>query len=230
MAVHLYTRYVKILRLVLPAVAVISLLGLLVWPFWREHRQNNEAADDLAKSQQHQPHAAPTSGQTTPTAAPLQVIQPDYQGLDNQGRPYRITASRVEQNLNPKAPILLVDPSATLILSPATETRSERSLTLKAMHGLYDAQAQTLDLKGAVNLLDDQGYVITAQDLVVDLARFYAMTTTPVTGEGPQGTLSAQSLNIADKGAVIVLKGPSRLVFQPADPKPPALAPVPAKP
>ena len=206
MALHVYTRYVKILRLLLPAMAIIGFLSLLIWPWWKERQQN---IFDLARKQE----AASVAAQTD-SVAPLQVVKPDYQGVDTKGRAYRITASRVEQNLNPKAPILLIEPMATLALDPATDTEPGRTISLQAMHGLYDAHAQTLDLKGAVILSYPGAYDIQTDDLAVDIARGAAMTTTPVYGKGPRGFLSGQSLNIADKGAVIVLKGPSKLVLQ----------------
>lgn len=237
MAVHLYTRYVKILRLVLPVLAGVSLLGLLVWPFWREHRQNDKAVAALAaqNATRNDEVADAAAAATAQNGVPLQVIRPDYQGLDRQGRPYHITAERVEQTLDPRAPITLIQPSATLTMRAAEPDdparRPARSLTLTAAHGLYDAAAQTLDLKGDVTLRDATGYTLSMQDLAIDLARFYAMTMTPVTGSGPQGSFSGQTLNIADKGAVIVLKGPSRLVFQPATVAPQALpAPRPESP
>lgn len=211
MALHIYTRYVKILRLVLPTIAILGFLSLLIWPWWRERQQQ---LIDLAEHAANPVAVTPTPVDTT---APLQVEKPDYQGVDTKGRAYRVTASRVEQNLNPKAPILLIEPLATLTLEAASEGTPERAISLQGQQGIYDAQSQTLDLKGKVilNYLGD--YDIQAEDLAVDLAEGAAMTTTPVEGRGPRGFLSGQSLNIADKGAVIVLKGPSKLVLQPQD-------------
>lgn len=208
MALHIYTRYVKVLRLVLPAIAILGFLGLLIWPWWKEYRQQQIDLRD------NPPPAAATSPNTT---SPLQVEKPDYQGVDSKGRAYRITATRIEQNLNPKAPILLIDPLATLTLEAATGNTPARTMSLQGLQGLYDAQSQTLDLKGKVVLNYLGAYHIEAEDLAVDLAQGVAMTTTPVEGHGPRGFLSGQSLNIADKGAVIVLKGPSKLVLQPED-------------
>lgn len=220
MALHIYTRYVKVLRLVLPAIAILGFLSLLIWPWWRERQQQ---LLDMAEHQQQQAADQATSASGN-ASAPLQVEKPDYQGIDTKGRAYRITATRVEQNLNPKAPILLIEPLAVLTLDPATDiATTNRTIKLEGLHGLYDAQAQTLDLKGRVILHYLDAYDIQAEDLIVDLAGGAAMTTTPIEGRGPRGFLSAQSLNIADKGAIIVLKGPSKLVLHPSDA--PAVAP-----
>ncbi|HEY1096065.1 MAG TPA: LPS export ABC transporter periplasmic protein LptC [Alphaproteobacteria bacterium] len=204
-----YTRYVRVLRLVLPVLASVSLLVLLIWPWWHERQQLS-----VKKV------APPVSTAQTPkSAAPLQVLKPEYQGMDKSGRMYRITAERVEQTLDPKAPLLLIAPQASLNMSKNAEEIAAPSdanppLTLRATNGLYDMQAQTIDLKGKV-VLDYAGYQLTAEDLAVDMVAGAATTTTPVTGQGPRGTLSGQMLSIADKGSIIVLKGPSRLVLMP---------------
>lgn len=204
----LYTRYVRILRLVLPAIVIISLLALFIWPWWVEHQQK---LADIARHEAEKATLATTHAETT---APLQVMKPEYQGLDKNGRPYHITAARVEQNLNPKAPLTLFEPVATLTLDP--QANPPRTVSLQALSGTYDANAQTLDLKGNVVLTYEGAYTITAEDLAVDIVEGIAVTTTPVTGQGPRGFLSAQSLNIADKGARIVLKGPSKIVLAPS--------------
>ncbi len=208
MAVHVYTRYVKTLRLVLPLLAGLGLLSLLIWPWWREQQQMHD--DQAAASK------AIGATDTGTTAAPLQVEKPDYQGIDAKGRAYRITAARVEQNLNPKAPITLIEPKAMLTLDSNPDAATvPRQAALQALRGVYDAQAQTLDLRGDVTLHYTGDYVITMQDLTVDIVSGVAVSTTPVEGHGSRGFLSARSLNIADKGGTIVLNGPSRLVLQP---------------
>lgn len=204
---NLYTRYIKILRLVLPAIAAISLLALLIWPWWNEKKQ-------LSVKKPATPIATATPGKP---AAPLQVMKPEYQGMDKSGHAYRITAERVEQALDPKDPLILVAPQATLnmdLSAAAKTTPAKPPITLQALGGTYDTQAQTIDLKGQVTLNYD-GYTLVSEDLAVDIQSGAATTTTPVTGQGPRGNLSAQMLSIADKGNVLVLKGPSRLVLLP---------------
>lgn len=203
----LYTRYIRILRLVLPAIVIISLLALFIWPWWTEREQKRiDAARHEAERKAAQA--------ATASAAPLQVMKPEYQGVDKNGHPYHITAARVEQSLNPKAPLNLFEPFATLTLDP--QANPPHTVTLQALSGIYDANAQTLDLKGKVVLVYEGSYNITAEDLAVDITQGIAATTTPVTGQGPRGFLSGQSLHIADKGTVIVLKGPSKIILVPA--------------
>ena len=223
-----YTRYIKILRLVLPSLAGVGLVALLVWPWWREFQ--------MTRTEDAEKIAAPIATPETPSApaAPLQVMKPDYQGLDSKGRPYRITATRVEQALDPAAPLKLIEPHATLDLEPQHEDEEKeatslsaptsdavddsaaaRKLTLAAVQGIYSPKEQTLDLKGNVVLTTSEGYEIKTQDLAVDIVKGAALTTTPVEGHGPRGFLSGQALSIADKGALVVLKGPSRLILTP---------------
>jgi lipopolysaccharide export system protein LptC len=197
-----YTRYVKILRLILPVVAGISLLALLIWPWWQEKKQFKlKQAHEASVAHQNQ----------SASTAPLQVQKPEYQGTDHAGRPYYVTADRVEQSLDPKAPLLLIQPQAALNLGQ-NKSDQTATVTLNAAHGLYDMQAQTIDLKEKV-IFDYAGYTLHTDDLALDMLGGAATTNSPVTGQGPRGTLEAQRLTIEDKGARIVLKGPGRLVF-----------------
>jgi lipopolysaccharide export system protein LptC len=207
---HTYTRYIKTLRLVLPVIAAISLLALLIWPWWQEKQQ--------LRVKKAASVAAATSDASV-SNAPLQVHKPEYQGLDRSGRPYHITAERVEQSLDPKAPLLLTAPLATLTLRDDTDNRDPQAaqMTLRATHGLYDMQAQIIDLKGEVTF-DYAGYTVITQDLALDMLASAATTSSPISGSGPRGTLEAQQLTIADKGHRIVLKGPSRIIFHAATP------------
>lgn len=212
---HTYTRYIKTLRLVLPVIAGVSLLALLIWPWWQEKQQLRvkKAAHTTITAAPH----APVS------SAPLQVAKPEYQGLDRSGRPYRITAERVEQSMDPKAPLLLMQPLATLTLRPESSEADPQTsqVTLHAQHGLYDTQSQVIDLKGEVTF-DYAGYTVLADDLALDMLAGVALTSGPVSGSGPRGTLEARQLTIADKGHRIVLKGPSRLIFHA---EPPSVSP-----
>jgi lipopolysaccharide export system protein LptC len=209
-----YTRYIKMLRLVLPTLAAIGLLTLLLWPWWRERQQTLLSGAIIP----------PVSTSPTPAAkAPLQVLKPEYQGTDKSGRPYRITADRVEQALDPKDPLLLIAPRASLVFD-AAKTDHTGEATLQAQQGLYDQQAQTIDLQGNV-IFAYGGYQLHAADLALDLIAGAATTATPVTGDGPAGSIAGQALSIADKGARIVLKGPSRVVLHPVSSTEPAATP-----
>lgn len=200
-----YTRYVKTLRLILPVLAGISLLALLIWPWWQEKQQ-------YKIKQAHETRLSQQDAQRPVSDAPLQVQKPEYHGVDQAGRPYYITAERVEQALDAKVPMVLIRPQASLHLD-ATAAPHHQTVTLQADQGLYDLQAQIIDLKGNVTL-NYAGYTIIADDLALDMTGAAAATNSSVSGHGPRGTLEATRLMIKDKGTRLVLKGPGRLVFK----------------
>lgn len=208
----LYTRWVMFLRGFLPLIAVCGIAVVVAWPLYSEFQEKWQSrlsttrlkAEEIALTM-------PAAGQP----AQAQLIKPEFSGRDTKNRPFLITASRVVQDLSLKDPtsgvLHLEKPAAQMTIDAATQ----QSATLQALNGAYDPQAQTLQLDRDVVLHDGTGYVLRMQDLFVDMQAGSSKSLQPVSGEGPMGTLQAESLELQDKGAHIILHGRSKIVLTP---------------
>ena len=93
-------------------------------------------------------------------------------------------------------------------------------LAISADSGLFDRKAETLALKGSVNLFHDIGYELRTASAHVDLAGGMATGLDPVSGQGPFGSLNSAGFQIFDRGRRVIFTGKSKLVLYPASKKP----------
>lgn len=202
-------RYVHVARFVLPVLA-----GLIL------------AAVVLGTRQETPPISAPASLLTTRlSAAPIPqnaLINPRFEGLDNEGRPYTITAQRATQDLKASRaigqdttdPILLTVPAARAISGDGAPFEAHAAV------GRYDPAAKSLVLGGGVEIIlgdsADKTYTLSTQALSLDLAARRAMGTTPVVGHGTDGaSLRATGFALNAATGHLIFTGPTRLVLAP---------------
>jgi len=174
---------------VLPLVA-LALLGVLaLWP--EIDRNINEARVSFRRS-----FAIPESGQ---------LKDARYHGVDNQGRPYTVTAVVARQ----------AEPQRIDLTAPAGDVTLESGawLMVKARHGVYLQDTQQLDLSGEVVLYRDDGTTLVTDSAAVDLKAGAAASAAMTHVEGPFGTIDAQGFAATDNGTIIRFHGPGRLVL-----------------
>ena len=202
---HTYRVYV--LRWLLPALAVLTLATVVVWPLIRDMRLREISIDSDTRVRVEQVALTlPKAG----APARIEVSRPEFIGRDEQNRPYKITADSVaQQGLQTDVPMELTRPVARLTLD------SEKNITvsLEGASGIYDPKQKTLRMNGDVEIIHSTGYVMQMQDLFIDLLKGWSETTTPVVGTGPAGSLHGEAMELRDKGNHIILHGKSRITF-----------------
>lgn len=202
----LRTKRILFLRGFLPVLAACSAVIVIAWPAINEFKQDQLAKYSLTRARiQGIAMTAPHAG----TPAQLQVMKPEFTGRDTDGRPYRITAERVVQGLQMDMPMTLHNPRAELTLDETKQTNA----TLAGNNGVYDPEKKTLSLNGNIAMTQSDGYTLNAQDLQIDLTAGASWTNSPVTGVGPMGQLSAESMELRDKGEHIILHGKSKVIL-----------------
>jgi lipopolysaccharide export system protein LptC len=196
----LYSRFVGLLKLVLPATA-IGLAGMVV--FWPSLLPDNMirpkpvhvGVEDLEN---------------------LRMVNPRFVGTDSQNQPYVLSADLATQQSATSPTTLLDKPKGDIAL------KNGAWLALTAERGVYEKKEQTLDLLGSVNLFHDRGYEITTEQARVYLDKGLAEGDQPVQGQGPDVELSGdRGFRLEDKGARIIVFGNSRLMFYPEAAKAP---------
>jgi len=174
-----HTRFVGMMKLVLPAIAAALIAIVLVWP----------GAIDRGKSLPLS-FAAPQSG----PADALAMVNPRYLGTDSNGLPFMITAATAVQDPGDLRRITLTDLQADMTLSGGTW------LSLMAQGGLYHQGHKTLQLAGPVSVYSDRGYEFHAGDVAVDLDKGSASSDSAVSGQGPFGEFRADRMRILKRG------------------------------
>jgi lipopolysaccharide export system protein LptC len=183
---------VGVLKRVLPAAAVLLLAAVALWPQLR-------GLDDQRRYTFRRDAGAPPDT--------LRIQDARFQGVDELGRPYTVTARSATQVSNSDA-IALDEPKADMTLQDGAW------VLLQAAEGTFRRQGQTLDLAGGVVLNHDAGYEVRTESASIDLAARGATGDRPVAAQGAFGTLDGQGFVATDGGRVITVTGPARLVLQ----------------
>lgn len=181
-----YTRYVQMMKLLLPLVAVILLIMIIIWPHLHgESRQFSIGFSNIEISDAKDPS----------------MINARYVGTDNDNQPFAITADIAKKTDDITQSILLELPKADLTLQDGSW------VVLTAQTGLYDRPTQYLELEGDVNVFHDSGYEMHTESAAIDLANGSAQGYSEVIGQGPFGQINAEGFRLIDKGRTIVFTG-----------------------
>ena len=186
-----YSRLVGLLKVTLPAVALVIVALVVFWP--KLQTEPEPVIDQTAAVQ-----AVQNTGSMT---------RPRFFSTDGSSRPYSIIADRAEQ-ASENAVIHLTRPEAEMTLEDGTW------LALIADQGRYDQQGGQIFLRGSVNLFRDDGTEFLTNTAHIDLTAGNAWGDEPVAGHGPFGELIADGFRIDDTAGVIVFTGHSRLLLR----------------
>lgn len=139
---------------------------------------------------------------TPPSAGGAQLTDPRYRSVDNQGRPFTVTAkSGVQINMDR---INLVDPKGDLTLENGAW------IMVQAHQGVFTQQAGQLDLSSDAQIYRSDGTTLTSDSATIDTKAGVAVSSDQTHAEGPFGTLDAQGFSLLDKGMLIQFTGPAR--------------------
>jgi lipopolysaccharide export system protein LptC len=189
-AANPYSRRVARLRLILPATGLAMLLVVAAWPRLApifERIRFAFPAIDLRDARE------------------LRMLNPRYAGIDRQNRPFLVTAAIGRQVPDRQELMELEGPQADL------KTKGGAAIVITAVSGMYQSQAQMLDLFSNVTLVHENGTRIVTQSARVDVANNAASGREPVEGHGPSGDVKGQGFQVLDKGEDIIFTGQSEL-------------------
>lgn len=188
----LYSRFVGVLKLLLPMFASALVLIVVIWP------------ELTSKDEGFRIGVADISVED---AKNLRMINPRYMGVDDASRPYALTADVAKQTSGDDQMVRLTGPKADITLEDGTW------IALTAESGSYYRDIRLLDLFGSVNLYHDEGFEIHTASAQFDLAKGDATGQDPVRGQGPFGTIEAQGFRITNGGKSIIFTGKSHMVI-----------------
>ena len=181
-----YSRFVRVMKILLPSLAAVLLALVVVWPRLR--------FDD--------PRFRIGFAQLSPQSVQaLSMQNARYLGLDQNNHPYSLTSDRATQeDANPDI-VDLDQPKADFT------SKDGSAIFVQADRGYYHQKAQLLDLVGTVNLFHEKGYELHTERAEIDLADSSAHGEVPVHGQGPQGLLQGQGFKISNRGSEVLVTG-----------------------
>ncbi len=188
-----YRRTVRVLRVLLPALA-LGMIGLVAaWP---------QIAPNPAEFQIGY-------ADLRVTEADLQMTGARYVATDAENRPYSISARAVRNLVAGGGVMGLEAPEAEITLTDGAWVWAT------ADAGEYRIEAELLDLTGKVQLIHDGGHVLSTSSAAIDLAGGVVSGTEPVIGHGPFGELAGSGFRVTDQGRRLMLTGESSMTIYP---------------
>lgn len=140
----------------------------------------------------------------------LVMQNPVMSGQSSNDRFYTMRALRAVQDLANPDVVALEDIVADL---PVAE---DDTAILKAQSGNYDRNAQTLVFKQPFTVTTQAGMKAELQSADIDLAAGGLVTNQPVSISSPDASVVAQSMEMQDKGAVIIFHDKVRMTINPS--------------
>lgn len=172
--------YVSFWRGALPAVMVVSIVGMGLWA-------GVKTFGDLQPANKR--------------GGEIRMMGPEFHGHDKKGRPYVVTAESAVQDPVKTDRSILTRPK----LMMQTENRGD--LTVVADMGVNDEAARTMDLSGNVVATDGQGYRFTSPTAHVVNDAHTVSGSQGVVITGPLGQTSGSAYSMDDKAGHALIIG-----------------------
>jgi lipopolysaccharide export system protein LptC len=183
---------VRLAKLLLPVGALALLSTIALWP------EIDGVAD---RGRMAFRRAAQTEAEA------MRISGARYQGVDDQNRPYNLTAdSAVQQE---KTGLIDLDkPRADILLTNGAW------MLLESREGEYNRPQNLLDLKGDVTLWHDNGTTMKTDAAHIDVHAGEADSNMPTAAQGPFGTIESQGFRLRERGQVMIFTGQSHAVLE----------------
>lgn len=180
-----YTRFVTVMRRLLPVGAIAILGVVMVYAFLPRDK------DRMSLTYEH-------AGDVDGT---LSMNRPRLTGTDASGNPYAIAADLAVQDSKNSHRVSLIKVDASFHFDGA------RWANAKAGKGFVDMDEKTMRLSDAIDVVTDDGYRLRTERASADLNRNIVFGDTRVVGTGPLGTIEADTFLIDRDKRHVTLKG-----------------------
>jgi lipopolysaccharide export system protein LptC len=188
------TRLIGWLKVVLPALAVLAIIGYVV-----AIKVLNGLADV----------GVSMSGLNLDTKS-LTIENPRVSGFKGTAQSYDISAERAVQDLaHPKRVTLEA-------ISGSFGVQSDGSAKMAAKTGIYDADAETLMLKDGISVETTTGYEVRLIEAAVDFKQRTLKSGTEVFIKTREGTIRANSVRVSDGGKKITFENGVAVTYLPS--------------
>jgi lipopolysaccharide export system protein LptC len=181
-------RLIAGMRLALPAVMALIVVGLIGW---------------VAASTLRAPKPVRIEDPI------IRMVGARFQGRTEDGRSFLIGARQAVRDERAASSVTLIEP----IMVVGAETPTPRRIM--AREGTYDEKTRLLRLTGDVRIDDGAGNRVATNDTVIDTRTGLAVGQKGIESDGPVGQVSADSYTVKDKGDRIEFRGRVRTRVNP---------------
>jgi lipopolysaccharide export system protein LptC len=141
------------------------------------------------------------SGVHTPPPSSIHMTNARFLGRDAQGHAYVLTAIEAARDNVDFQKITLTNPTLTM------DSDGQKPTRLSADAGVYREDNRILLLNGHVSVRDSQDDSFLTEQAIVDTVNGAVAGKSPVSGQGPTGSIRADSYAIYDRGQRLVFQG-----------------------
>lgn len=187
-----HSRFVRLLRYALPAFGLALLAGML--------------ASNLPGLLLRGPI---TVGRISVDDGALKMENPRLTGYTRDDKTYELTALSAAQDIATPGIVRLNMVEARITAPDGGWT------TIKADRGLFQSEREMLDLESNIVVRSDSGQAMRLDTAQIELKAGTVVSRNPVELEALNGTLRADTMQIADKGERMTFTGHVVLVFRP---------------
>ncbi|WP_242186343.1 LPS export ABC transporter periplasmic protein LptC [Sphingomonas sp. CARO-RG-8B-R24-01] len=138
----------------------------------------------------------------------IRIQSATYRGQDDKGQPFAVNAGSAVQKSSAEPILRLNKLSAQIGLT-------DGPANVVADRGHYDMDTQQVMIDGPLKVDSTGGYHLATQDATLDLKSKTLKSGGAVTGTVPQGTFSANQMNVDLNSHVVKLDGNARLRIVP---------------
>ncbi len=190
-----YSRFIRWMRVVLPLIAVGMTVVVLTW------EDAGRRVEPLKREQ-----VAPQTENVQ-----NELLKPVFNSVDEKNQPYMVTADRATQDRTNPDILNLEKPKAELTMTNGAKLGAD------ANTGIYQQKEQKLNLEGNVHLTHSDGYVLSSEELRVDMVTQKAFSGLDVYVQGPAGTIQSTGLEGDGVSGNLVFTGPAKVVLYSED-------------
>ena len=188
-----YTRMVFATKYLLASFAFILVAILIFLPLKNSLRDNYRLTFSKIEK-------------TASDADPV-MVNPRFQGVDSDDQTYIITAKTAVRKKDDSLELNSINADINL--------KDESWVALIANKAFFQYNAKKLQLRDFVSLFTHEGYEFSTESMDVDIDKNKAQGVNKVQGQGPIGSLEADSFFVEDKGNIIRFKGNVKITLYP---------------
>jgi len=188
-----HTRHVRLLKILLPLSAALVMVAFVAVSWVDSFSIEGDGIESVAFKD-----------------GKLVMQNPVMSGQSSDARPYTMRALRAVQDLTATDVIVLEEIVADLPITNGD------TAVLNAASGIYNRAAQTLKFDKAFTITSEKGMSAELQSADIDLANGGLVTNEPVSISSPEASVVAQSMEMQDKGRVIIFQDKVRMTIRPS--------------
>ncbi len=186
-----YSRYVRLMKIILPFGIVLSVGFAFGWPYILSLSKEGFVFVD---------HSQPEIREN-------RMMRPHYLSTDEKGQPFHVDADWAKELTNNLSDLTNPQGSMTML--------EGQTFNVKAKQGHYDHEKKVLKLEGDVILTSTDGDLVKTKQADVTIDDKVIEGNSYIEGEGPAGKIMAKNGFKIESRAhglkIITLKGPSRV-------------------